>query len=886
MTSLRAALLRLCGLFPGARRDRELSEEIQSHLQKHIDHNQRAGMPLGEARRQAFLAFGGVEQTKERYRDRRGVPAFDVLRQDVRYALRTFGRNPGFAAVVVVTLALAIGVNALAFGVVNAVIFRPLPIDHPERVVFVQPNVESEVSHSFPNYRDLRDRNVTFEGLFGYRMSPMDVEVNGDPRRAWGYLATGNYFDVLGVRPAIGRFFHEADDQKPGAAPFAVLSHDFWMAQFHGDPSIAGTIIRINRLPYTVIGVAPASFVGTEVFFRPRLWVPMMMQAQIEVGNPWLENRSTFNLMVAGRLKAGVSPVQATANVNVVAGSLAREYPESNKGLSFRLTKPGLLGDSLRSPVQAFTVGLLALAALVLLIACANLASTLAARGADRAREIAIRLSIGASRGRIIRQLLTETLMLSSAAGAAGYLIAYVASAALSTWQLPIDLPTRFDIHPDTFVFLFTFAASIAAGLIFGLAPARQTSTVDANATLKSLDGATGRQRNRWPLRDVLVAVQVALCFVLVAACLLSLRGLQQTLTMPVGFEPKGVSMVGFQLGLGGYDRSRGMAFQQRALEAVNRLPGVDHAAFSNSLPLNINQSSTEVFPEIPSNQRTSRGRAVVPYAVSPGFFDTLGIPIRRGRAIEARDIFGAPRVAVVNETFARQILRTSDAVGRRFRFEPNAPPIEVIGVIGDGKYRSLTEDPQPAVFTAILQRYDSETTLVVRASVPEDQMVAQIRGALTQLDPALPLHSAGSLEHMLALPRLPNRAAATALSAFGLLAIILAATGIHGVVAYAVARRRREIGIRVAIGATASDVLRLVVGRMAALVAAGAIAGLGLAILLGPLLTQVVYLASPREPVVLAAVGALVLLVGLIACWAPAVRSLRIEPVIALRQE
>jgi len=885
MATFRRWCHRVRGVFNRSRDDREFADELNSNLQAHIDDNVRAGMPLAQAQRAAHLALGGVTQAQEQRRDRRGLLALDVLLQDCRYGLRTLRKNPGFATVVIVTLALGVGVNTLIFAVVNAVVFRPLPIDHPERVVFVQPNNDrGMISHSFPNYRDLRDRNVTFDGLLGYRMAPMDVEVGGEPHRAWGYLATGNYFDVLGVQPALGRFFHQADDQKPGDAALAVLDHDFWLTQFHGDRSVIGTAIRINRLPYTVVGVAPPGFVGTEVFFRPKLWVPMMMEAQIEIGNPWLDNRATFNLMVAGRLKSGVSPGQATSNINAIAGSLAREFPDNNRGLAFSLTKPGLLGDSLRSPVQAFAVGLLALAALVLLIACANLASTLSARGADRAREIAIRTSIGASRGRIVRQLLTETLLLAVAAAAAGYVLAYVAAAALSTWQLPIELPTRLDIRPDPLVLLFTFLAAMLAGVLFSLAPARQAATLDANAALKNVDAAVGL-RHRWPLRDILVSVQVALCFVLVAASLFSLRGLQQALTMPIGFEAKGVSMVGFELALGGYDRSQGMAFQQRALEAVARLPGVERAAFSDTLPLNINQSSTGAFSDV-ADQQVPRGRQTVPYAVSPGFFDTLAIPILRGRAIDSRDISGAPRVAVVNETFARQIVGTSDAVGRHFRFAPKAPLVEIVGVVADGKYRSLTEDPQPAVFTSILQRYNSTTTLLVRARVPEDQMVAEVRRVLTGLDPLLPLYGAGSVGQMLALPLFPNRAAATALSVFGLLAVVLAATGIHGVVSYAVARRRREIGIRVAIGATRTDVLRVMLGRIAAFVAVGAVVGTGLSLAIGPLLMQIVYQASPREPAVLVAVGAVVSLVGLVACWAPAMRSLRVEPVVALREE
>ncbi|HKF64941.1 MAG TPA: ABC transporter permease [Vicinamibacterales bacterium] len=882
-------LRRLGGMFRTRQREQDLDAELNAHLESHIADNLRAGMPPDVARRRAMLTLGGVEVIKEQYRQQLRFEWIDDLRRDLVYAMRTLKRSPGFAAVAVVSLALGTGVNTLVFGVVNGLLIQALPVAQPDRVVFVQPNSSGFVATSFPNYRDLRDRNATFDGLIGYRMSPIDVEANGAPVRAWSYLATGNYFDVLGVRPAAGRFFTQADDSAPGAAPFAVLSFDFWTSQFAADPTVIGRTIRINRQPFTVIGVAPSGFIGTELFFRPSLWVPMMMEPQIEPGNNWLERRRTANTWVAGRLKPGVSVAQAEGNLKAIAADLAREYPDANVGLDFKLTRPGLVGDAFRGPARAFTLGVLVLAGLVLLTACANLASMLSARGADRAREIAVRLSIGASRGRIVRQLLTETSIVALAGGSIGYVLAHVASTALSRWRLPVDLPAQFDVRPDTRVFLFAFAVAACAGVLFGLAPARQASKIDTNAALKSADAVlTGAgRRRRFAYRDFLVAVQVALCFVLVAACLLALRGLQQTLTMPLGFKPAGVVKVGFDLGLAGYDPVRGAAFQQRAVDAVSRLPGVESAAYSNTLPLNLDQSNTTVYPETSSDQRSmSMGRMASPYMVSPEFFRTLGIPLRRGRSIESTDTASTPRVAVVNETFVRRLLRTDDPIGRRFRFGPGGPLIQVVGVVGEGKYQSLTEDPRAAVFTPILQTYNSTTTLIVRSKAGDGVTLAQVRQALHALDPSLTLYGAGGLDEMMAWVRFPSHTAAVALSVFGLLAAVLAATGIHGVVAYAVARRGREIGIRIAIGARRRDVLRLVLGRIATLVAAGSLLGLSLALLVGPLLAQIVYQASPREPLVLGGVWLAVTLIAVIASWAPAVRSLRVEPVTALRSE
>jgi len=810
----------------------------------------------------------------------------DDLRADLRYAVRTLARTPAFVFMAIVSLALGIGANTVVFSVVNALVLKPLPIEQPERVFFAQRQTrQSYPTNSFPNYRDLRDRNTSFDGLVGYRISPIDLEKGGTPVRTWGYLATGNYFDVLGVKPALGRFFHAEDDRHEGDAPFAVLSYDCWIGRFGGDPAVIGRAIRLNRTPFTIVGVAPKGFRGTELFYRPDIWVPMMMQPQIEVGNPWLENRNTLNTWIAGRLKPGVSAGAAEADLNAIAAQLAREYPQINEGLRLKLARPGLVGDVLGGPVRAFTVGVLALAGLVLLAACANLASVLAARAADRRRELAIRMAIGAARGRIVRQLLAETLLLALSGGAAGCALAFAASRALTAWQAPIDVPIQFDIAIDVRVLLFACGVSAIAGLLFGLAPARQASRTDPNSALKAGDGAAVSGR-RWPVRDVVVIAQVALCVVLVSASLLSLRGLQQTVSMPLGIDPRGVTLVGFDLGLGGYRRDLGIQFQRRALDAVARLPGVQMAAYSNSLPLSIDQSTTVIYPDDQPVLKTSEVHAAVRYVVSPGFFPTLGIRREQGRDFDWRDAPGAPRVAVVNRTFARTIMRTSAPLGRHFKYGWRADPIEIIGVVEDGKYQSLTESPRPVVFEPILQSYNSTTTILVRSAQPPEQMVAAIRQAIASLDPALPLYGAGTVEQMLGFARFPSQAAAIALSAFGLLAVVLAATGIHGLVAYAVSRRQREIGIRIAIGAGTGHVLRIVVGRLSVLLGIGALIGLALAVAAGGLLSQIVYQASPNDPAVLGTVVAVFLAVGFMSSWAPVRRSLRIEPMKALRPE
>ena len=880
----RHQIAKLCGLFGRERRTSELREEFCAHLAMEEQENLESGMSREEAHYAALRCFGNVTLAQEGSTEMWGWNSIETFLQDLRYAWRMLRRNPGFTAVAVLSLALGVGANALVFSVVNALLLRSLPVERPDQLVFLES--KSGITQSFPNYRDLRDRNKAFSGLVGYRLVPMEFESASGATRIWGLLATGNYFDMLGLRPVMGRFFHQADDLHPGASPYAVLSYSAWRGRFGGDSGIVGKTVRINRLPYTVLGVAPPDFHGTELWYWPEVWVPMMMEPQIEnyPDAGWLDNRGTWDTWVLGRLKPGASKTQALANLNTIAAQLAREHPDNNEGLQFKLAEPGLAGDYFGGPAKAFTLGVLGLAALVLLAACANLAGLLTARARDRQREIAIRLSIGARRARVVRQVLTETLVLSLAGGAAGYTLAFVLSQALTRWRAPMDIPVQFDVNPDWRVFLFASVVSIVAGALFGSAPAWRAAKTDTNSVLKG--AATSSVRRRLAFRDVLVVLQVALCFVLVTTCLISLRGLQQSLKMRLGFEPQGVSVVAFDLGLAGYSEEKGRAFQQRVLDAVKQLPGVRSAAYSNSVPLSIDQSTTTVFPGDKPALRPSEGTSANYYEVSPGYFETIGTKLLAGRDFNWHDDAKAPRVAIVNRAFGRQVLHSESAAGKRFRQGPKGSLVEVAGVVEDGKYQSLTESQQPAVFWPMLQNYNGTTTLEVRSSIPAAQMVREMRQAVAGLDPELPLYGTGSVDQMLGFAFFPTHAAAIALSAFGVLAIMLAVTGIHGLVSYAVARRVREIGIRMAVGARPSQVLRLVLGRTMALLAVGSAIGLVASLAAGQVLASVVYGASSRDPRTLLAVLATIVVLGLISSWTPTRRALGIDPIAALRCE
>jgi predicted permease len=882
MSLLRSLSGGLRSLFRRERVEAELDEELSGFLEMAAAEKMKEGMSRKEALRAVRLERGSAEITKAVICSAGWESFVEACWQDLRFAARMLRKNPRFTAVAVLTLALGIGANTAIFSVVNALALRPLPVERPKELAFLE-NARYGPGQSFPNYKDLRDRNQTFAGLIGYRIAPMELETDRGAERIWGYLATGNYFDILGVQPAVGRVFSQNDDLHPGASPYAVLSYSAWQSRFGADPAIVGKTIRLNRLPYSVIGVAPPDFHGTEILYWPEVWVPMMMEPQIE-SNSWLDNRNTWNTWVVGRLKPNVSLAQAEADLNTVASEMARQYPEVNDGLHFQLATPGLIGNMIGGPAKAFAFGVLILAALVLLIACTNLASMFTARATDRQREVAVRLAIGAGRGRVVRQVLTETLVLSFLGGAVGYLLASFLSQALSRLHAPMDFPVQFSVNPDWRVFLFALAGAILAGMLLGSAPAWSASRTDPNAALRGASATWGR--SRLAFRDLLVVVQVALCFVLVSASFLSLRGLQQALKMHLGLQPEHVATAAFELNLAGYSEERGRAFQQHVLQAIQQLPGVQSASYSNSVPLSIDQSHTGVFSADKSDLRPSDRISVTFYQVSPGFFVTLGTRLLAGREFTWHDDAKSRQVAIINLAFAKRVLHTDNAVGKSFRGGVMGPFVEVIGVVEDGKYGGLTESQEPAVFWSILQSYNSTTTLEVKSSLPATQMVSEIRQAIAGLDPELPLYGAGSLDKMLGFAFFPTRAAAIALSAFGILAIMLAATGIHGLVAYAVSRRTHEIGIRMAVGARPVQVLRLVLGKTVALLVFGSLVGLTLALAVGQVISSIVYETQPRDPFVMVSVWVAIALLGLFASWAPARRAMSVDPMVALRHE
>ncbi len=800
---------------------------------------------------------------------------------DIRFAIRSLRKSRSFTAVALVTLALSIGANAVVFSILDAVLLRPLPVEEPDRLFFVEARHDNRSqfpSHSFPDYLDFKKGTAAIH-LAAYRIAAMGLQTGVRAERAWGYLVTGNYFEMLGVRPAVGRFFTPREDTARGASPFAVLSFDAWQRRFGGAADIAGTTIRINGLPYTVLGVAPRGFHGTEVAFRPELWVPMSMQAHIE-GRSWLDERTTLNVWITGRLAPGVSVEQATTALNTVAQSIGETSPRSHSGLRVGLARPGFVGNTGRAPIAAFMTGVMALAGLVLLAACANLASLMASRAIDRFREIAIRLALGATRLTVARDVLTEAMLLSIAGGVAGFALAATVLQALARWQLPVPIPVQFEVMPHVPAFLFAAMVTVLVAVGASIAPVRRAWR--AQAARLAGAGAHDRIGGRWSSRDVLLAGQIMLCSILVTTAAVALENLRTALAMPLGFDRVGVSTTGFDLALAGYRPADGRQFQQRALERVAALPGIRAAAFANSLPLSIDQSTTTAYPEF-GDIRPAEAVTAHVYQVSPRYFEAVGTRFVSGRDFTADDTPDRPAVAIVNQAFVRRAMRTDDPLGRRFRTGATRF-VQVVGVVEDGKYENLSDSPEPAIFEAAAQSYNSTTVLVARSSGPEANMAREMAAIVAELDPGVPLLSQGSMNDAIAIAFLPAQIAGAALSAFGVLAVVLALVGVYALAAYSVSARFREIGIRVAIGARRRHVMRFVLGRTTLLLGVGSFVGLLASVAASQIMTSILYHASTREPVILFAATVSMSLVGLVASWIPARRALGVDPARTLR--
>jgi predicted permease len=800
----------------------------------------------------------------------------ETLLQDIRFGFRQLMRQPGFAALAIVSMALGIGANTSIFSLVDTVLLRPLAVKEPSQLVELYGTLHNGADwslQSYPNYKEYRDRNTVFSGLFIYRVVVSSLTVNNSSQRVWGYLVSGNYFDVLGVKPTLGRAFLPEEDQTPDSHPVAVISYNCWQHRFGGDRAIVGKTVEFNSRPFAVIGVAPKGFIGTEVAYDPEMFIPVMMAKTIEPGSTWIDKRDSNNLFTVGRLKPGVSFAEAKAALETLTAKLAQDYPQ-NVGRGIRLGKPGLFIPDIANSVFAFTGVLAAVGALVILLACVNLASLL----------LAVRLAVGASRQRLVRQLLTESLLISLSGGAAGVFLAAAINSAVRGIHLPSDVTLLFDLRTDWRVLSFALLLSIATGILFSLIPALQSSKPQLVPALKDESSMAGFRRSR--LRNFLVVAQISLSLVLLISAGLIVRSLQAAQKMRPGFNPENAVAISFDVSLQGYNEERGRAFQKQVLEHAQALPQIENAALTDYLPLGLNYNDSTIYIEGTEFKGASTLPIAIPIESSPGYFDVMGIPLR-GRDFRDDENKKESRVAIVNETFAKKFFNGQDPIGRRFNWHgPKDPFFEIVGIVPDGKYNSLGEDPKPALYTPLYRDYSGQITLVARTRRDPRQVLSALRAEVQKLDPSISVYAAKTLKEHMGTSLFPARMAAIALGSFGVLALILAAVGIYGVMSHAVAGRTREIGLRIALGAQLSDVQKLILKQGMVLAAIGSLCGLLIAFGGARMMKSLLYGVSSSDPVTFTCVALLLLSIALLACWIPARRASRVEPMIVLRAE
>jgi predicted permease len=807
-----------------------------------------------------------------------------TLLQDLRFALRQLRQSPGFTITAVLTLSLAIGANAVVFGVLNALILRPLNVPQAESLFIVQ-HGNGVGAHSYPDYLDLRRRNRSFDGVAAWAISQAGLDKGKDPSNVWEYETSANYFDVLQIRPYIGRFFHESDEHGPNSAPYVVLSYAYWHSHFQDDRRVVGRVVRLNKHPITILGVAPPGFQGTVLFFASDIFVPIVNHEQLS-GEKLLNARADHWMFeLVGRLKPGVTPAQATADLNSVDSFLKRSYPKEEGNEPYTLALPGLHGDYLGRPMQAFLTGLMLLSGLILLAACANLGSLFASRAADRSREVALRLALGSSRNRILRQLFTESVLLSLAGGVAGLTASILLLRQLSLWRPFPQFPLHMPVSPDANVYLLALVLALVSGGLFGIVPVRQILRANPYEIVKA--GSTGAFGRRVTVRDVLLVVQIAICVVLVTSSMVAVRGLMRSMHTNFGFEPRNAMLADTDLKAAGYTGERVPAMQRRMIDALQAIPGVDSVGSVQYPPLEIPGSWQSLVYTDTTEDLSPSNAAADPsmYNVSPEYFRASGTSLLAGRVFSWHDDTNAPRVAVVNREFASKILGSvPDAVGRYFKLR-DGTRVRVVGLVENGKYVNLTEDQQPAMFFPLLQSPASWIWLVVRSNRDPLQLAAAMRSVLRDIDPGMVM-AIRPWSTELGGTLFPSRMATVSLGVLGVMGAMLSITGIFGMAAYSVSKRLRELGIRVALGAQRKEVLQAALGRSLKLLAIGSAAGLVLGILASRLLAFIVYQATPRDPLVLAGVVLAMLLLGLVATWIPAQRALSVNPLILLREE
>ena len=807
--------------------------------------------------------------------------------RNLQYSLRTLRKRPGFTLTVVITLALGIGANATIFTWIKAVLLEPLPgIEQPERLVEVwgATRNNSALSLSYLDYLDYRDRTVVFSGLAAHQVQPLNLGRGGKPERVWGAVVSGNYFNVLGVKALIGRTFLPEEDRTPNSHPVAVIGYGLWQRDFGADPKVIGRTITLNEHDFTIIGVTPKEFGSPFAGIALDAWTPVMMKDYVALPHFSLTDRGSRWLMVIGRLKPGVTVVQAQANIAAIARQLERTYRQTNDQMGAAVYLLSQSPFSLKRSMQSALAVLMAAVAIVLLIACANIANLLLARAASRRKEIAVRLALGSTRWRMLGQMLTESFVLASCGAAVGLTLAFWTARSLPAFLPPYGIQVSFDTRPDVVVLAFTLGLTVITTVLFGLAPALQASKPDLVAALKDNAAALGQGQRKFPLQHALVISQMALSTVALISAGLFVRSLREAYEADPGFDPHRVLLASFDPFLSGHDDNHGREFYRRLIERVRTLPGVQSVTLARRLPLTL---SGIAFANVVIDGYTpakDEDMHLNYETVGPDYFRTMRIPLVQGRDFDERDNEHARGVVIINETMARRYWTGGDALGRRIKLDKSW--LQIVGIAKDVKNRTLNEALQPFLYVPFLQDYRSNMILVARTVIEPKTMFHAVRAETAALDPKIPMFDAKTFEEHIGLSLFLQRMAATILSIFGLLALSLTAVGVYGVMAYAVSQRTRELGIRISIGASRSDVLKLILGQGLTLSVVGLIGGLVTALVVTRFSAHLLYGVSSADPVTFTVIALLLLGVAVVSGYFPARRATRIDPVVALRME
>ena len=882
---LRTFVQRLTALFRRRRLEADLDEELHSHLEMAIELNLRKGMSAADARHEALRSFGGVERTKEIYRDQRGLPMLETAWQDLRFGFRMLRRSPGFALLAILCLTLGIGANAAVFSWIEGILFRPYPaVVHQEQLLALTGTVLGEVDlTSWPDFQDLQRSCKLVDSFIVTKIMSTTLSIGDRAEATRGSIVSANYFDAVGVHPILGRGFEASEDTGRNAHPVTVISYQLWKGRFKGDLEIIGKTQRLNGVVHTIIGVAPEGFYGTFVGWAMQFWVPVSMEENFEGGGYKLEDRGAHWIEAYVRLKPGVTLSQAQQEISSVAKRLENDYPATNRGRSIKLWPLWQTPfNNARTLLPTLEI-MLAVVVFVLLIACANVGNLLLVRSFARRHEMTVRLAIGAGRGRLLKQLFTEGLILSAFGAAGGILLSHWCRHALvllfpARGGVAMHLPGEIDWR----VLALSAGVCLITTLLLGLIPAMQTGKIDLAGALKSDSaGVVGGGGKAW-IRSGLVVVQVSLCFVLLVVAGLLLESLQNIRNSSPGFSTHGVMLTVIDLRPAGYDAPRAQSFEDQLLERVKALPGVESAVFARMTPLSYG-SFSETPISVDGYQPPPEEQPMVEYnEVGPDYFTTIGIPLVSGREFTRADDEKAALVAVVNETMAAQYWRGKNPIAERVLVKGRW--MQVVGVAKDSKYESVREAPKAFFYVPLRQNFSIDGDLHIRTPLSPETMSAALLREVHALDPDLALYEVISLQELLDRSTSPQRVAVILVGVLGGLALLLAAIGLYGVMSYAVSQSRRELGLRMALGATASNLLRLVMSRGLALTVGGVLIGVAVALGLTRLLGNLLYKVSPRDPLAFGLALVVITLASFAACFLPAWRATRVDPARVLR--